>query len=189
VNACPSWCEWDGHRAALDPHRASIGTICAPGFEAEMVVRQYEPMGRVTPPIEVVLTLDTTTAAGRVTGCHTVAVPLPADVDMETFLAESDHEPPPATTVIAPGITFEPYRHRPPQRPGGQWRVDEARKALARAQAAADDESRPYEPAEHAGRLQVAVENLLAHVEEQAAQLAAARFALTVPDEREDRRS
>lgn len=49
------------------------------------------------------------------------------------------------------------------------FRVRMARQALADARAALDDETRPYDPAGAAGRLQVAVEHLLQVVAEQAA--------------------
>lgn len=159
IVTCPSWCEL-GEHTHLDPHHASIGTIVAPGFEAEMSIRQYPPMGRVTPPPQVVLTLDTTGRGGRVTGCHTMAIPLPPDTDVETFLAESDHEPPPATVLVGPGITFEPYRHRPAA-PAEDLRVTRARTVLARARTALGDDTRPCDMTAMAGHLLAAVEGLL----------------------------
>ena len=47
-------------------------------------------------------------------------------------------------------------------------RVTRAREVLAESRAALDDMSRPYDPAGWAGRLQAAVELLLAYVDEQA---------------------
>jgi hypothetical protein len=55
----------------------------------------------------------------------------------------------------------------PPSRPVEDYRIAEARKALARAKAAVEDEFRPYNPAEEAGRLQFAVEMLLDYIGEQ----------------------
>ena len=46
------------------------------------------------------------------------------------------------------------------------FRIAQARKSLARAKAAVDDLSQPYNPAEDAGRLQVAVELLLDYIAE-----------------------
>lgn len=88
---CPSWCTL-GEHAGRDPHQATIGIIEAPGFVAEMAVQQQVPISdRVTPPVEVALTLDTD-HAGRPTGRHSLVIPLPSGADVVAFLAESDHE-------------------------------------------------------------------------------------------------
>lgn len=157
--SCPWWCELGKH-TGLDPCQASIGDIDAAGFEVELLVRQYD---RAQHP-EVALTLDVAARDGGVAARHTLVHLLRGDVDVAELLP--DHR---QTFVPYGGVRDgrgRPVVCDPPRRVGG-WRVTRARQALTGLKTALADESRPYDAAGWVGRLMVALENALAHIEEQ----------------------